>query len=422
MAGRMSSPGLSKDRAGKGLFEDQTPFRPDVTFTHPQATLSRLGLSGLIPVSPKLRDAICSIVANLAVLPADKRMFYSRDKNHYPAMRRYRPAFYTYECMMRAVDVLESAGSIYHWKTPRLEYPTFRSSMRPSAELEFVLKDVVADDFNVKARECLILRGPESQPMAYRETPFTRRARPKVEAYNEAAEAFSLTICHPDVAIDEGGFLSVRNERLPLAGRGSCRIFKERFDQGGRWYGPFWQNLPSAIRKEGLRIGGECVVEEDYSACHLRILSRLVGIPMSSLHADPYSLPGAARKHVKFGFNILLNGSNKVQARHALAAELLGEGFAWEEAVQLAQTTMRRIEEAFPDFKPFWCKGFGLKLQNIDSEICGRVLAALTARDIPVLGVHDSFIVSRRFHDDLIETMGQAFDEELSARGYKPGG
>lgn len=418
MARRMSLPRTSKDRVGKGLLEDQTPFRPDITFRHPHETLSRLGLSGLLAVKSKLADAICSILANLALLPVDERLFYSRDKNHYPAMRRYRPAFYTYEFMMKAVDLLETEGLIYHWKTPKLDYPTYRSSMRPSAELESALKAVMAEDFKLEARECLILRGSDSHPVAYRETPFTRQARPKVEAYNEAAESFSLTISHPDVAFDAAGFITVRHQRLPLAGRSSYRIFTERFDQGGRWYGPFWQSLPAAIRKDGLRIGGDCVVEEDYRACHLRILARLAGIPMSSLRADPYDLPGAVRKHVKFGFNILLNGSNKAQAHHALAGELLKEGLAWEQAIQLAKTTMRKIEEAFPDFKRFWCKGFGLKLQNIDSEICGRVLAALTARDIPVLGVHDSFIVSRRFHGDLIETMRQAFDAELAARGY----
>jgi hypothetical protein len=56
----------------------------------------------------------------------------------------------------------------------------------------------------------------------------------------------------------------------------------------------------------------------------------------------------------------------------------------------------------------------GLKSQYLDSEIALRVLHAFAHDDIPVLPVHDSFIIRLGYKNDLQEEMLKAYDEVAS--------
>ena len=51
----------------------------------------------------------------------------------------------------------------------------------------------------------------------------------------------------------------------------------------------------------------------------------------------------------------------------------------------------------------------GLILQRKDSEICESILSQFYSQDIPVLGVHDSFIIASDFEKKLEIAMKEAF-------------
>ena len=58
------------------------------------------------------------------------------------------------------------------------------------------------------------------------------------------------------------------------------------------------------------------------------------------------------------------------------------------------------------------CKGVGLRLQRIDSDLVMSVLNRLTERGVPCLPVHDSFIVAKEDHEGLLkEAMEEAIGE-----------
>lgn len=63
------------------------------------------------------------------------------------------------------------------------------------------------------------------------------------------------------------------------------RVFNNNsFDQGGRFYGAFYQTMPKDLRKDIL-INGEPTVELDYAAHHVRIPYHLEGV---DYREDPY--------------------------------------------------------------------------------------------------------------------------------------
>ena len=64
-------------------------------------------------------------------------------------------------------------------------------------------------------------------------------------------------------------------------------------------------------------------------------------------------------------------------------------------------------------------RGIGLTLQNLDSEICDHVHHALMVQDIPVLSVHDSFIVGRSVEDELRSAMVDLYKTVLDTE-FKP--
>ena len=60
------------------------------------------------------------------------------------------------------------------------------------------------------------------------------------------------------------------------------------------------------------------------------------------------------------------------------------------------------------------CSDVGVKLMAIDGRIAARVIDHFTAIDVPVLSIHDSFIVPVRWAGELRRVMERAAMEELS--------
>lgn len=62
-------------------------------------------------------------------------------------------------------------------------------------------------------------------------------------------------------------------------------------------------------------------------------------------------------------------------------------------------------------------RGFGIKLQNIDSHITENILLRLTSKNIPVIPIHDSFIVQIKHEAELKRAMTEEYEKVI---GKKP--
>lgn len=187
----------------------------------------------------------------------------------------------------------------------------------------------------------------------------------------------------------------------------------DRFTLGGRFYRAWWQNVPKNYRML-ITIDGERTSEADYSQFHPQLLYHMAGKEMGNTDAYDRILDGQHRKLVKQAFNAMLQMArfnNDGPKDDGFKAGLQKAGITW--------TTLRdSILEAHAPVADYFFKGIGNSLQFTDSCIAEKVMLEFAKRDIPVLPVHDSFVVNRNVEasGDLEEVMRKAYFEVTGHR------
>ena len=198
-----------------------------------------------------------------------------------------------------------------------------------------------------------------------------------------------------------------------------------RFDQSGRLYGGFWQNLKKG-RRRNIRIGGERVGVLDYGSMHTRLAYADVGAVPSE--GDLYAIPGLEgyRSGVKLAMNIFLSDES---ARRRSWPKEMGVGVgddraAYEDPYSKAAGfdgrlpegwTVKRLKDAVlkvhPPLKKAWGQKLGLTLMHQESEILLAILLELASRGIPALGLHDGLITAQSHMEiarEVMERQGHA--------------
>ena len=88
---------------------------------------------------------------------------------------------------------------------------------------------------------------------------------------------------------------------------------RKRFDSGGRLFGGFWETLPKPVRRHGIRIDGEPVVELDYSQLNPLLSYHIADAPPQL--GDAYTATREARAQKECGIGPAretMNGSVKI--------------------------------------------------------------------------------------------------------------
>ena len=169
-----------------------------------------------------------------------------------------------------------------------------------------------------------------------------------------------------------------RNEgegRLRLQDRMLYRVFNNlEFNEGGRFYGGWWEMVPSEYRRKIL-INGKRTEELDFSTLHPTIL---YAQSSSSLKGDAYDIelrpraipdgysPIDFRTIVKRAFNAMLNARHELrQAPREL--KLKGWGIKWDELVAAIRERHEPIGSQF-------FSDAGLRLQYEDSQIAESLM------------------------------------------------
>jgi hypothetical protein len=390
------------------------PFDPNLKPIETHDPEHRLGLP---PATSKgHREMRRAMLANLALAGmhnADARVYYSRDTAHYARVRRWVPKSYTRTVVLAVVDELTAAGIVDHERVR----PSPRAARRSTVSLRPTLGDlglVGVADLARQAYEPIILKDEHGRRMAYRANNFTRAIREDVLEQNELLRTTVVMLDHVDWALDNHGLYRndanrvVNPTRLELH-----RVYNNGdWEQGGRWYGGWWQGLGSQHRAS-LRIGGSCVVEEDFAACHLRLAYAMAKMPVPP--GDPYQIDELehlvgggkpARKLCKIAFQILLNSNSAPQARGAVAA-LIGD-------MQLDVkpcTVVQALKSRYCPLRRLWHRGQGLFLQRCDGDIAAKVMRQLRSEGVPSLAIHDSFVVPAKAQRLLQAAMADAMGE-----------
>lgn len=187
-----------------------------------------------------------------------------------------------------------------------------------------------------------------------------------------------------------------------------ARIFSQAsFTKGGRFYRASYQQLHKPDRAK-LTIDGDPVVELDFASMHPTMLYLRAGLEPPE---DAYAKEGFERGILKLAFNVALNASIPWSAQRAVARSLRESGHA--EPERTARRYIEAMPELYPEFAGQLFTGVGLDLQRLDSDIAARVMADCIDAGIPVLVMHDSFLVSRSHEVELQCAMTEAFQQVL---------
>ena len=197
------------------------------------------------------------------------------------------------------------------------------------------------------------------------------------------------------------------------------RVFNEglkgHWKSGGRFYRGWWQQIDKEDRCK-IYINDQPTLEVDFKAFHPNLLSNELGVKLSG---DPYDLGELVlpyvittneeqREYIKLLVLMGINADNDKKAykafRNSDRKDKLGQS--------LTDIQLGLLLDAFigkhPQFKGVLNTGQALRLMNIDSQIANMVLDYFTNKNIPVLCIHDSFIIQYDKEPELRRILDQA--------------
>jgi hypothetical protein len=357
-----------------------------------------------------------------------RAVHYSRDKSYYAAQSAG-PAWYSWRYVTTAVNQLVEAGLLSHKPTRPSPEAQYRSRFWATSKLMNLLRFATVSNLAEVAGPAVIVRDRETDRL------LDPRTLPRSQL--RALPLFQKDVAEQN-ALLEGAGIELRSGRYPRTAEGFVavgqaiinpnkrayrRVFRNDLTLGGRWYGPWWQNIPKSARANIL-IGGQPTVEVDFSACQFRLAYGALGLPDPLLgevdnrekRFDLYAVGGVDRNVTKLAVLIMLNARDRAGAEKALANEIHEKrGLPKQAAIAEARWVVHVVCEHFAAAERAWFSDLGLQLQRIDGDICADIQRSFRDRHIMVLSVHDSFIVALQHEEELRAVMKSALSEGMTA-------
>ena len=276
---------------------------------------------------------------------------------------------------------------------------------------------------------------PKGKLISYEPTPEIIDWIYQVQTFNQQAR-----LRHVDIYVTDKEMITIRKKLskddeqndeqfkyIPFHNKFLYRSFNNnKWNNGGRFYGPFWQGIPSGFRHR-ITIDNHITTEKDYTAIHYYLLydEMKAEYPEKLVYQgffDPYDLANynpqwkqqdvqKHRKTTKLAMNFILNAETEEKGISACRDKLRGklpEGYdTWKDFVNHIREVHSPISHAF-------LSGKGIEYQFKDSQVALRVLEIMAKEHGQLaLPVHDSFIVRVKDENLLEEAMQKATKEIL---------
>lgn len=339
----------------------------------------------------------------------------------------------TLQCLLNygMVDVYVCEGNFDRYADGTSRYSHFSMTDKGVTFVKLVLGEFISNRYLQRKESSVVitektvqLRGDKLALLEFKMTKEVKDMIRVVENYN------SLMV---DVEVkDHNGTIL-----QPLQ---ACRIFCQgTFERGGRVY--YSGKSPQQMSQEDrlkLTINGESVSELDFKAIHMAIIDLYGGRPWSRPDRDPYYLlnyswilfyedwaESVGKEHVskvlrgiiKKAFMVALNAESEVVARYVIKEFVENDTSGLMDGVEAfcIDGLIAELKNYHPDFEASLFSGIGTRLQRIDSDIAEKVLISCTDAKIPVICIHDSFIVQSRYSELLEGFMRDAWIKVLGS-------
>ena len=394
----------------------------------------------------------------------------SFNNNDYVLDKRYNKIHITQKIIFIIKQLIRDGYLYYHKGMPKRDAfrvgPSYLPRIWPSEllieefkQLKFNLLDIRSHDIG---RETIILNKKvplpkeykdkyKNVPIDYSDTSNIRAMRLIMTCYNEL-----LRTTHIDIANAEKDYVSSYNE---WGNETKCfikpfsfvyRSFSDStFNKGGRIYGAWWERCAS-IHRQHIYINGNPTVEIDYNSTHPAILYQMKGLNYFQMSGgrDLYALSiplldevtddqleGYTRKDLEIFKRFLvkkltlfaLNAESEESLWSATVQGITAEHRNPESAVKRPPSSIlpkisndflasvfTTIKQKHYPIEDYFLSGIAPELQRIDSNITSNLIEHFTALKVPILTIHDSYIVEKKWGQTLINAMQSAWMEEMS--------
>ena len=339
-----------------------------------------------------------------------------KHNNYYSSNTRYREPNLTYRMTMNAFDGLQLLNLIVVTKDGYYDRTKMQGGLtryRAREELLEMLNEISEHPAihlkpNLDAETILLRNKIDGRKVLvdYEEDAFTERARKNLWIINQCfiRHWVDLRILDDDVlALQERLLDDTEKQPIDLTKRTLVRIFTNNsFEEGGRFYRGWWQNVPSEYRPF-ITIDSKATSEHDYSQLNPNMIYSVYNKELGS--EDAYSRVAGEehREVVKQAFNAMFQASTTLD-RKPDGIELDAIGMSWRELKE-------EILNAHKPIKDYFFKGLGNRLQFEDSIVAENIMLQFAKMDAPALPIHDSFIMHHGFstYGELEEAMRRAF-------------
>lgn len=355
-----------------------------------------------------------SILTDLFVVRNEdpqKNISISRSANKYRISKRIRKLSLRYKYTMLILDTLEKNGYIEQHKGFRSEITSRETRIRATQKLMRLFRKYKSNSGKIFKRNFpIILRDDKKNEIDYNLD--NLRIKNMISNINK----INKMICSHHIDLESQEIWdeiiltnhNLYNVRLNNKYR---RIFNNsNFENGGRFYCHWTQQIPSKYRKY-IMIDGKETTEIDYSCLHL---SMLYGLENTKLpQGDLYQLPLISdnfRDIIKSAVNISINALTKECAAKALQQCYIDSKISSKTIGFKPKEIIDMIIERHSPIRKYFCTGYGLKLQAIESGIAEKVMLHFANDGKCALCIHDSFVTSLDNESKLFEIMKNEFN------------
>ena len=367
-----------------------------------------------------------------------------RGHDAYAANSRYN-SLHISSKMPQVVDWLVETGLLethpgFHDRRPGGQSKASR--IRPTEALIQMFKDVRFGPLDIghhEERECIVLRDIDQKTgkaieVEYDDTEATWAMRRDLTAYNKL-----LKDCYIDIPSLETNFIDLGLDingnpaRIMVNQRDKFvrRIFNRgSWNKGGRFWGGWWQRCPKAWRRfdphtghPGIFINDKPTIEIDYSGLHMVMLYAQQGIDYwTDIGADPYAIelpegiglevtPEELRDLCKTLVLMAINARDDKATFKAFRQD--AEPGSPEKSLKDKQlgVILQALKDRHSPIADKFASDQGIDLMRKDSEITARIINHFTAQGIPILTLHDSYIINDGSEYQLEKVMQKAFEQ-----------
>ena len=321
---------------------------------------------------------------------------------------------------LHAANLLDVAKGSYAGPGARGNRTT---RIRASDELRAMFRDAKfrRDDITrFEGEEIIILRDAKDankrgKEVEYQDTEETNAMREELQAYNELLASSFIdiaTLQAPVIQVDpeiEASSVHIHPDNTRMR-----RVFSRKdWLMNGRFYGGWWQRINEDWRSK-IFIDDQPTVEVDYKGLHIAMLYADAGKEISG---DPYLVttgyfqsypPELVRKFVKRLALTSINAKEKSAAfkafREGFPAQHVGKRIKDKELDLLLEMFLERN----PVLEDHLFADQGIRLMYLDSQITAHVHRHFMKQGMPVLSVHDSYIIDHMKVAELQQVMAEA--------------